>query len=62
MNAMARREVIHITNATGWTLVHQGKTVGPYSTENEARYVAQVWAEAARRNGIILEFVLPDSE
>lgn len=51
------REVVFITaDRIGWTLVHKGKRLGPYATERDAIYVAQLWAEGARRQGIMLEF------
>ena len=57
------REVVAITAGNaGWTLVHKGKRLGPYPTEKDALSVAQIWAEGARRQGIILEFVIQDSE
>lgn len=57
------REVIVITaDRTGWTLVHQGKRIGPYPKEMDALSIAQLWAEGARRQGIMLEFVVQDSE
>lgn len=57
------REVVHITaDGSGWTLVHKDKRIGPYPTEKDALSVAQQWAEGARRQGIILEFVVQDSE
>jgi hypothetical protein len=57
------REVIFITaDSDGWTLVHDGKRIGPYPTEKDALSIAQVWAEGARRQGTILEFVVQDSE
>lgn len=52
------REVVSITaGSDGWTLVHKGRRIGPYPTEKDALSVAQIWAEGARRQGIILEFV-----
>lgn len=57
------REVIRITaDRNGWTLVHGGKRLGPYPTEKDAIYTAQLWAEGARRQGIMLEFVSEGSE
>lgn len=52
------REVVSITaDSDGWTLIHRGKRIGPYPSEMEALSVAQMWAEGARRQGIILEFI-----
>lgn len=52
------REVVAITaGSDGWTLIHKGKRLGPYPTEKDALSVAQIWAEGARRQGIILEFI-----
>lgn len=52
------REVVFITaERDGWTLVHDGKRLGPYPTEKDALSTAQLWAEGARRQGTILEFV-----
>lgn len=57
------REVVFITaDSGGWTLVHNDKRIGPYPTEKDALSVAQLWAEGARRQGIMLEFVVEDSE
>lgn len=57
------REVVFITaDSDGWTLVHEGKKIGPYPTEKQALSVAQNWAEGARREGIMLEFVAQGSE
>jgi hypothetical protein len=53
---MSRESVVISADRKGWALIHQGKTLGPYPTEMYALSVAQMWAEGARRQGIILEF------
>lgn len=52
------RAVIYVANAgEGWHLVHEGRKVGPYSSENEANLVAHEWAKLAMRRGLQVEVV-----
>jgi hypothetical protein len=59
---MGQRDIIHIADGGGWHLVHEGRKIGPYSSEAEAVSVARKWAELAKRQGYDIEVVVDDSQ